>query len=57
MILTAKGRAFLSGRMNVAYEDVNAVAYPALRHRLLLNYEAISEGLQADDIIRQLLIQ
>lgn len=57
MILTAKGRAFLSGRMNVAYEDVNAVAYPALRHRLLLNYEAISEGLQADDIIRQLLTQ
>lgn len=57
MILTAKGRAFLSGRMNVAYEDVNAVAYPALRHRLLLNYEAISEGLQADDIICQLLTQ
>ena len=57
MILTAKGRAFLSGRMNVADEDVNAVAYPALRHRLLLNYEAISEGLQADDIIRQLLTQ
>ena len=57
MILTAKGRAFLSGRMNVAYEDVNVVAYPALRHRLLLNYEAISEGLQADDIIRQLLTQ
>ena len=57
MILTAKGRAFLSGRMNVAYEDVNAVAYPALRHRLILNYEAVSEGLQADDIIRQLLTQ
>ena len=41
----------------MAYEDVNAVAYPALRHRLILNYEAVSEGLQADDIIRQLLIQ
>ena len=57
IIMTARARAFLDGRMNVSYEDINYVAYPTLRHRLMLNYEAVSEGLRADDIIRQLLTE
>lgn len=57
IIQTAKGRAFLAGRLNVSYEDINAVVLPALRHRLLLNYEAVAEGVGADDIIRELLTE
>ena len=55
IIQTAKGRAFLAGRFNVSYEDINQVALPALRHRLLLNYEAVAEGIGADEIIKGLL--
>lgn len=53
--LTARGRAFLEGRMNVSFDDIEYVALPALRHRLLLNFEALSDGLSADDLIRKLL--
>lgn len=57
IIQTAKGRAFLDGRFNVSYEDVNRVALPALRHRLILNYEAVAEGVSADEIIKGLLTE
>jgi len=57
IFLTARGRAFLEGRMNVSFEDINEMAYPALRHRLLLNYEAVSDGIRAEDVIRQLLTE
>lgn len=49
--LTAKIKALLDGRYNVAFEDVQAVALPALRHRIILNYEGEGENLQTDDII------
>ena len=52
---TARGKALLDGRYHVSFEDVEAVAYPAMRHRLVLNFDAISEGLTADDIIRELI--
>lgn len=52
---TAKARALLEGRANVAFEDIKAVAYPALRHRLALSFEAIADGITTDDVITELL--
>ena len=49
--LTAKIKALLDGRYNVAFEDVQSVALPALRHRIILNFEGEGEGIQTDDII------
>lgn len=50
----ARAKAFLEGRYNVSFEDIKYVAYPALRHRIALNFDAMSEGVSADEIIRQL---
>lgn len=55
IVKTAKARAFMEGRYNVAFEDIKFVAYPALRHRLALNFEAISDGVSADDVIREIM--
>ena len=55
IIRTARARAFMEGRFNVAFEDVKNVAYPVLRHRILLSFDAISEGVTEDTIIAQLL--
>lgn len=55
IVKTAKARAFLEGRFNVSFEDVAFVACPALRHRLVLNFEAVSDGVRADDVIRQII--
>jgi MoxR-like ATPase len=55
LILAAKIRALLQGRFNVAYEDIQAVAYPALRHRILLNFEGEAEGIAPDKIIQAIL--
>lgn len=57
MIKTAKARAFMEGRYNVAFEDVEFVAYPALRHRLALNFEAISDGVTADEVIDRIIAE
>lgn len=54
IVLGAKTNALLEGRYNVALEDVQAVAYAALRHRLLLNFEGQAEGIQPDAIIADL---
>ena len=51
IIRTARARAFMEGRFNVAFEDVKSVAYPVLRHRILLSFDAISEGVTEDAII------
>ena len=53
--LTAKIKALLDGRYNVAFEDVQSVAPPALRHRIILNFEGEGEGIQTDDIITNIL--
>jgi len=45
----------LQDRYNVAFEDVRFVALPALRHRIILNFEAEAEGVTADAIIRDIL--
>ena len=55
LILAGKARAILHGRVHVAVEDVQAVALPILRHRIIPNFAAQSEGLSADNIITKLL--
>jgi MoxR-like ATPase len=55
MVLGAKIRALIEGRYNVAFEDVEAVAAASLRHRLLLNFEGLAEGVLPDTLIAELL--
>ena len=55
IILGSKARAVLNGRYNVSIEDVRALAYPILRHRILLNFHAESERVSPDDVIRRLI--
>lgn len=54
IILGAKVTALLDGRFNVAFEDVHAVATSALRHRMILNFEGLAEGINSDEIIEGL---
>jgi MoxR-like ATPase len=54
IVLGSKIRALMESRLNVAYDDVRAVAAPALRHRLILNFDAESSGVTADDVLREL---
>ena len=55
IILAAKIRALLEGRYAVAIDDIRHVATPALRHRLILNFEGEAEGVKADTIIAEIL--
>jgi MoxR-like ATPase len=55
IVLAAKILALLNGRLNVSFEDVRRVAPPALRHRVLLNFEAESKSVTPDTLIRQIL--
>ena len=55
LILGAKARALLQGRAHVTVEDINALALPVMRHRILLNYRAEAEGIRVDEVIRRLL--
>ena len=55
LILAAKIRAILDHRYHVSREDLCAVAHPALRHRLILNFEGQAENVQVDDIIDDIL--
>jgi MoxR-like ATPase len=55
MILGAKARALLRGRAHVTVEDIQALAIPALRHRILLNYRAEAEGIKVDEVVKRLL--
>jgi MoxR-like ATPase len=57
LILGAKARALLLGRFHVDFDDVRAVASPVLRHRLVLNFHARAEGVDADEIIKRILGQ
>lgn len=54
LILAGKTRALLQGRYNVAYSDIQALAVPVLRHRLLLNFHAEAERVSVDDVIKRL---
>jgi MoxR-like ATPase len=55
LILGGKVRALTHGRFNVSFDDIQAVALPALRHRLILNFEAEAEGITTDHILQQIL--
>ncbi len=55
LILGAKARAVLHGRYCVEPEDIQAVAFPVLRHRIMTNFNAEAEGIKPDDIIRRLI--
>lgn len=55
IILTAKARALQAGRLAVTVADLMHVAYPVLRHRIIVNFKAEAEGLTADDITKHLL--
>ena len=55
LIRGAKASAFLEGRFNVSFQDVERMAYPVLRHRILLSFDAISEGVSEDGVIARLL--
>ena len=53
--LAAKVRTLLDGRYNVSFEDVRRTCLPALRHRIILNFEAQAEGIEPDKVLAQLL--
>ncbi|MFC6862969.1 AAA family ATPase [Halomicroarcula sp. GCM10025817] len=55
LVLASKARAFLFGRSHVASEDIEALAAPVLRHRILLDFRAEREGQTADDVIQSLM--
>jgi MoxR-like ATPase len=55
LVLGAKARALLKGRAHVTVEDIQSLALPVLRHRVLLNYRAEAEGVRVDDVTRRLL--
>ncbi len=55
LILCAKVRALLEGRYNVAYADLQEVARPCLRHRLILNFEGEAEGVSTDRVLAEIL--
>ncbi|PDW01830.1 AAA family ATPase [Candidatus Viridilinea mediisalina] len=55
LILAGKILALLDGRYNVAFADLKAVALPALRHRVVLNFEAQAEGISNDEVVQGIL--
>jgi MoxR-like ATPase len=55
LILGGKARAILHGRLHVTTDDIKAVAFPVLRHRLVTTFHADAEGVTTDDIIRRLI--
>lgn len=57
IVLGAKIMALLDGRLNVSYSDVRTVALPALRHRIILNFEAEASGVTPDDVLEALLAE
>lgn len=54
LISAAKVLALLNGRLNVSYEDINNLIVPILRHRIKLNFEAVADGISADQVITML---
>ena len=55
LISTAKVHALMAGRYNVAYEDIDALVLPVLRHRIKLNFEAVADNIAPDEIILKIL--
>ncbi|MEE2776498.1 MAG: MoxR family ATPase [Acidobacteriota bacterium] len=55
LVLGAKARALIKGRYHVNFEDIQALAHPVLRHRILTNFHAESERVSSDDVVEHLL--
>ncbi len=55
LTLAAKVRALLDGRYNVSFEDVRRVLLPAMRHRIIVNFEAQAEGIESDRVLLEIL--
>jgi MoxR-like ATPase len=55
LVLGAKARALTSGKYHVSFDDIRALAHPVLRHRILTNFHAQSEGISSDTLIDRLL--
>jgi MoxR-like ATPase len=55
LVLGAKARALTSGRYHVSFDDIKAMAHPVLRHRVLTNFHAQSEGISTDTLVDRLL--
>ena len=55
LISAAKVKALMNGRLNVSYNDINELAYPVLRHRMKLTFEAIAERVSADEIVEMII--
>ena len=57
LISAAKVKALMKGRFNVAYSDLNELAYPVLRHRMKMNFEAIAERVSPDQVIKMIIAE
>ena len=55
LMTAAKIRALINGNFNVSYEDIDALAFPVLRHRVKVNYNAINDHLTVEDVIKLLI--
>jgi len=57
IVLAAKARALSNKRYHVSYDDITSVVIPVMRHRILLNFHAESDRIDADEILTQLVSQ
>jgi MoxR-like ATPase len=57
LVLAAKVRAMLNERYHVSFDDISQSVLPALRHRILLNFEGQAEGIQPDDVLKEVVTQ
>ena len=55
LVLGAKARALTTGRYHVSFDDIRALAHPVMRHRVLTNFHAQSEGVTSDALVDKLL--
>ncbi len=55
MVLAGKVRALLEGRIHVSFEDIRKTVLPAMRHRIILNFEAEAEGVEPDAVLETVL--
>jgi MoxR-like ATPase len=55
LVLGAKARALTNGRYHVSFDDIKSMAHPVMRHRVLINFRAESEGITTDQIIDELI--
>jgi len=57
LIMTAKARALLEGRYNVSWEDLQTVIFPALRHRIILNFDGLADGITPEEVIETVIAE